>query len=630
MSNPLLEAIASPDDLKELERNQLVQLSAEVRQRIIDVLAQKGGHLSSNLGAVELTVALHYVFDSPKDKFLWDTSHQTYAHKLLTGRGGLFDQIRQYQGLCGFSNPDESLHDHFFAGHAGTALSLALGMAKNRDLSGRNESVIAVVGDAAFTCGLTLEALNNISPDLKNFIIILNDNAMAISENVGAISDLFGRLMNNPKSDLTLTAALQKKFGHHLLRRGRSVCLSGQSLVSPAGFFAQFGLSYYGPFDGHDVKRLVSLFESVKEREVGPIVLHLLTNKGQGMDLATEDPTGYHGPKGFDLRTGQLKTGDPAQLTFPKIFGRQILKMAETDPSLVVITPAMSAGSCLDPMRDQFPDRCLDVGIAEGHAVTCAGGIAYGGKMKVVCSIYATFLQRAFDNLFHDICLQKLPVLFAIDRGGIAGGDGHTHNGIYDISFLYAMPNMVICQPRNGQLLVELLESAFSWGRPTAIRYPNLSTEAPSQPLQPRPLATGELIARGADLLIIALGHKCATALEVREKLRAEVKVEATVVDPVFLKPLDADLLHRLLLTHKMVVTIEEHSLEGGLGMIINNFLISQGYSQAQVLNIGIAPQFVAQGDHRSLTRELGLDADSIAEQIALHFSLREGALQPV
>lgn len=613
--------MSSTRQLKEIKIDQIPAVCTSLRKRIIEVMAKKGGHLSSNLGVVELTVALHRVFDSPSDKILFDTSHQVYSHKLLTGRDDQFDQIRQYKGLCGFSNPEESEHDHFFAGHAGTALSLALGLAKNRDLAGRDEFVLPVIGDAALTCGLTLEALNNIPPDLKNFVILLNDNAMAISQNVGAITDVLGRLMNNPTRSgdwETLSSAVLSKF-----RRGRSVCVEGKSLVSPAAFFAQFGLSYYGPFDGHDVKKLVLLLEKVKSGDLGPIVLHLLTNKGQGMSMATEDPTGYHGPKGFDPATGKLKKVDPSVTTFPKIFGRHIHKMAKNDPSLVVVTPAMSAGSCLDPMREEFPERCQDVGIAEGHAVTYCGGLAYGGKMKVVCSIYATFLQRAFDNLFHDVCLQQAPVVFAIDRGGIAGGDGHTHNGIYDISFLQAMPNMVVCQPRNGQLLAELVESAFEWKRPTAIRYPNLPTDGPSGSLQGRPLGRGEILRRGSDLLIIALGHKCQTALEVAERL------DATVVDPIFVKPLDTDLLERLMLGHKMVVTIEEHCLEGGLGSAVNHFILSQGYDQTQVLNIGIPPQFVAQGSHGELTAELGLDTLSITDQITQHFSLREGALSP-
>lgn len=623
---PLLESILEPSDIRSFSNSQLQELCSELRRRIMEVMAVKGGHLSSNLGSVEITVALHHAFNSPKDKFLFDTSHQTYPHKLLTGRNDRFDTIRQFQGLCGFSNPKESPHDHFYAGHAGTALSLALGMAKNRDLAQRSEFVIPVLGDAALTCGLTLEALNNIPPSLENFIIILNDNAMAISKNVGAVTDILSRLMNNPTArgiERDIGHALASiPYGSELVRKGKKVATSLKNLVSPAGFFAQFGVSYFGPFDGHDVKKLTSVFQDVKAKRLGPVVLHLLTNKGHGMELAVQNPTSYHGPKGFDLKTGQLKTGDPNQVTFPKIFGRHVLKMAQADPSLVAVTPAMSAGSCLDPFRDEFPERCLDVGIAEGHCVTYCGGMAYGGKMKVVCSIYATFFQRALDNLFHDVCLQELPVVFCLDRSGIAGGDGHTHNGIYDISFLYAMPNMVICQPRDGQKLKELMESAFHWGKPTAIRYPNLPTSESDRPLVYREVGKGEVLVHGKEYLIIALGHKCETALEVREQLLAETGIGATVVDPIFVKPLDANLLHRLLLTHDKVITIEEHSLEGGMGMVVNDFIASQGYLQAQVLNIGIPPEFIAQGSHSELSQALGLDAPSITRQICTHFSL--------
>jgi 1-deoxy-D-xylulose-5-phosphate synthase len=633
-SYPLLESITSPAEIRTLSMSQIQELCSQLRQRIIDVMAVKGGHLSSNLGAVEITVALHHTFNSPKDKFLFDTSHQTYPHKLLTGRNDRFDQIRQFQGLCGFANPKESPHDHFYAGHAGTALSLALGMAKNRDLAQRNEFVIPVLGDAALTCGLTLEALNNIPSSLENFIIILNDNAMAISKNVGAVTDILSRLMNNPT-----TRGIEREIGHalanilpgecgrELVRKGKKVATSMKGLVSPAAFFAQFGVSYFGPFDGHDVKKLISVFQDVKAKRFGPIILHLLTNKGQGMDLAVQNPTCYHGPKGFDPATGKLKKGDPNQMTFPKIFGDQILRMAQADPSLVAVTPAMSAGSCLDPFREQFPERCLDVGIAEGHCVTYCGGMAYGGKMKVVCSIYATFFQRALDNLFHDVCLQELPVVFCLDRSGIAGGDGHTHNGIYDLSFLFAMPNMVICQPRDGHQLRELLDSSFRWGKPTAIRYPNLTTSDSDRPLVQREVGRGEVLAHGKEFLILALGHKCETALQVHERILAETGIAMTVVDPVFVKPLDVDLLHRLLLTHDKVITLEEHSLEGGFGMIVNDFIITQGYRQTQVLNLGIPPEFVAQGSHGELTKSLGLDSESVANQICNHFSLSREAI---
>lgn len=625
MPDRILPNIQSPDQLKELSIGQLNQLASECRERIIEVMAVNGGHLGSNLGTVELTIALHKVFNSPEDKFIWDVSHQTYVHKLLTGRNDRFDQIRQFKGLCGFCHPKESPHDHFFAGHAGTALSLGLGVAKNRDLTKRNEYVIPIIGDATLTCGMSLEALNNLSHHLQKFIVILNDNAMSISQNVGAITQILSRLLSNPLTnklhqEIDSLVTRIPNYGSTIAKQGHKLTGSLKNLVSPAPFFEQYGLSYIGPVDGHDIKKLIEVLEGVKDSQ-WPVLVHVLTQKGQGMDEAIKNPTPYHGVRPFNRDTGKLLPIASPKPTFPKIFGAHLLKMAETDPSLVAITPAMSCGSCLDDFMKRFPDRCIDVGIAESHAITYAGGLAYGKKMKVVASIYSTFLQRAFDNLFHDVCIQELPVVFAIDRAGISGPDGVTHHGIYDISFLNAMPNMVITQPRNGHVLKELLESAFHWGRPTAIRYPNMATEEFDQPLQHRELGKGEVLAEGSELLIIALGHMNTTALKVREQL-IEKGITATVMDPVFVKPLDSDLLCRLLLTHSHIVTIEEHSAICGLGAILNNFLMTQGFNQVHVLNCGIPETFLDQGSHAEIINEIGLTADKISARILQHFDL--------
>lgn len=625
MHYPLLSKITSPEDIKNFSLAQLIELASEIRHRIIEALSINGGHLASNLGSAELTIALHKVFNSPEDKFIWDVSHQTYTHKLLTGRNDRFHTIRKHKGLCGFSHPKESVHDHFFAGHAGTALSLALGVAKNRDLTKRQEYVIPIIGDATLTCGMSLEALNNVPRDLKRFILILNDNAMSISKNVGAITHILSRLLSNPTTnklyhDLDAFVSKIPSYGSMLSKQGHKITESLKNLVSPAAFFEQYGLSYIGPIDGHDIKKLVDTFERLQNLE-WPVVVHVLTNKGQGMEEAIKNPISYHGAKPFDRGTGKFLPIVSPKPTFPRVFGTHLLRMAENDPSLLAITPAMSAGSMLDDLMKKFPERCLDVGIAEGHAVTFAGGLAYGRKMKVVASLYSTFLQRAFDNLFHDVCLQELPVVFAIDRAGLAGPDGSTHNGIYDISFLNAMPNMVITQPRNGQLLKELLESSFTWGRPAAIRYPNIATEEGNQPLVERKLGQGELLAEGSDILLIGLGHMVNTALQVKERL-AEDGIDASVLDPIFVKPLDGELLCRLLLTHKRIVTIEEHSVVSGLGAIVNNFLMSHGYSHVQVINIGIPETFVEQGSHAELLNELGLTADKIYQRLAVQFNL--------
>lgn len=625
----LLNQIQSPADLKKLTLPKMNQLAAEIRQRIIEVMSINGGHLASNLGSIELTLALHRAFNAPEDKFIWDVSHQTYAHKLVTGRNDRFDKIRQHKGLCGFCDPKESPYDHFYAGHAGTALSLALGVVKNRDLTKRNEYVIPIIGDATLTCGMTLEALNNVSRDLKRFIIILNDNAMAISQNVGAITRILSRILSNPTThkihqEIDTLVSKIPSVGPTLSKQGHKIADSLKNLVSPATFFGQFGLSYIGPVDGHDIKALLETFEGIKDSH-WPLVVHVHTNKGQGMEVAIQNPVTYHGVKPFNVDTGKFLPVANTLPTFPKVFGAHLLKMAENDPSVVAVTPAMSCGSCLDDFMKKFPERCLDVGIAEGHAVTYCGGIGYGKKMKVVVSVYSTFLQRALDNLFQDVCLQEIPVVFAIDRAGIAGPDGATHNGIYDIAFLNAMPNMVITQPRNGQLLKELLESSFTYGRPVAIRYPNLNTETGSEPIQHRELGKGEILAEGSELLLIGLGHMANTALKVREILLQE-GIEATVLDPIFVKPLDTELICKLLVTHQKIVTMEEHSAICGLGSILNHFLMSQGYNQVQVMNFGVPEAYIEQGSHASLINELGLTPEKIAKKILQNFA----ALKPM
>jgi 1-deoxy-D-xylulose-5-phosphate synthase len=573
-----LATIDHPSQLRSLPLSALDELAAEIRERIISVLSVNGGHLSSNLGIVELTIALHTAFDSPTDKLIFDVSHQTYPHKLLTGRNSRFDTIRQYQGLCGFAHPKESAHDHFFAGHAGTALSLALGMLKRRDLIGESGYVVPILGDASLTCGLTLEALNNVPALGKRFIAVLNDNDRSISENVGNIKQLF--------------------------RNG-----------AQAPFFQQFGFTYLGPIDGHQIPQLLDALSYAKTLP-GPVLLHVLTTKGKGMPIAIANPTPYHGVRPFDLCSGKILPSPSSKPTFPKIFGKTLLEMASRDPTIVCVSPAMTAGSCLDELFAKYPERCFDVGIAEGHAVTFAGGLASGKQLKVVCSIYATFLQRALDNLFQDVCMQEAPVLFALDRSFISGPDGSTHHGIYDIAFLNAMPKMVIAQPRDGHLLKELLASAFDWERTVAIRYPNLETEERDAPIKKRTLGRGELLAPGSDVALFALGHTVSTAWEIREKL-ARQGIEAAIVDPIFVKPLDAELIAEMLSIAKVAVTLEEHAVLSGFGSIFNSFALQQGFSAIPILNFGIPDVWVQFGKNSQLMRELELDADSIAARIA-------------
>lgn len=623
---PLLNSIAGPEDLKKLSLTQLENLRDEIRERIIAVLATTGGHLASNLGIIELTIGLHKVFNSPQDKIIFDVSHQSYVHKLLTGRNNRFQTIRQTNGLSGFCHPKESDHDHFFAGHAGTALSLALGVAKRRDLQKQDEYVIPVIGDATLTCGVSLEALNNISRDLKKFIVILNDNEMSISKNVGAITQILSRMVNSPTTNWLSQEldALVKRvpgYGTKLSHQGQKITESIKNLFSPAAFFEHFGLSYIGPIDGHDLKQVIDALEGVKNSS-WPVILHFLTKKGQGMQEAIKNPVTWHGAKPFCVNTQKFLPTASNKPTFPKIFGKHILEMADRDESIVTVTPAMSCGSCLDPFVQKYPERCLDVGIAESHSVTFCGGLAHGGSLKVVSSVYSTFLQRAFDNLFHDVCLQELRVVFAIDRAGIAGGDGQTHNGIYDISFLNAMPNMVIAQPRDGDLLKDLLESAFAWNRPVAIRYPNIETSESGRPIEKRILGRGEILSSGKGVVLIGLGHMAYTALAVKETLK-EYGVNATVVDPIFVKPLDTDLLTDLLLTHSTIVTIEEHSAMTGLGSIINHHLLTNGFSNVQSINYGVPETFIEQGKLSDLLNEIGLTKEKIVANLVQRLNLK-------
>lgn len=613
----VLEKISNPKDLKNLSIKKLNILAEEIRKKIITVLSTNGGHLASNLGIVELTIALHYVFDSPYDKFIFDVSHQSYTHKILTGRNQKFDTLRQFKGISGFSNPKESIHDHFHLGHAGTAISLGLGLCKNRDLFNRDEHVIPIIGDASLTCGLTLEALNNIDENLKRFIVILNDNKMAISENVGNIKNILSRLLSNPTSNklyLDMQKLLLKipNIGNRLANQQKKITESLKNLVSPASFFEEQNLSYIGPIDGHDILKLIKTFKAIRNTN-RPVIVHVKTTKGKGMTKAILNPTSYHGVKPFNISTGDFITNP--QLTFPKVFGNHLLEMAKTDPNIIVINPAMLKGSNLTEFRKTFPDRCIDVGIAEGHAATLAAGIAFNKNLKVVVSIYSSFLQRAFDNVFHDICLQELPVVFAIDRAGLCGPDGPTHHGIYDISFLNALPNMIIAQPRNANILKELLNSVFDWKKPTAIRYPNLETETSNKPLQKRKIDSYDILNEGKTILIIAIGHMYKIALEIKEILN-ENGYNPTVLDPIFIKPLNEALFLELFKTHDYIITLEEHSITSGFGSIMNNFIIKNNIKGLDVLNFGLPDKFIEHGKYQDLLKDLNLDANFISKKI--------------
>lgn len=609
----LLERV---ERLKEFSKEELEILSEEIRKKIIDVISKNGGHLSSNLGIVELTIAIHYVFNSPRDKLIFDTSHQTYPHKLLTGRYKVFDSLRTLGGISGFSAPDESLHDHFITGHAGCAFSTALGVSRARDFKNDKNYIIPILGDASFTCGLTFEALNNIPKNLKNFIAILNDNKMAISKNVGNIKHILSRFINSPTSNKLYQEFIKivekAPFGETLAAQGQRIKESLKNLVSPAAFFEHFGLSYIGPIDGHDIKKLIDTLEASKKIE-GATIIHVLTKKGKGVDEAYKDPTKYHGVTSLESKK------DPRP-TFPKIFGKELTYLAKKDEKIVAITPAMLAGSSLLEFQEKFPDRIFDVGIAESHALCFSGGLAYDKNLTVFVFIYSTFLQRGFDNIFHDIALQNLPVTIAIDRAGLSGAYGSTHHGIYDIGFLNSLPNLIITQPRNGDLLKDLVKSSLIWKRPLAIRYPNLRTD---ETRDSRVLEVGkaEVLKEGRDLLIVALGHMSDIADEVYNNLK-DMGILASLVDPIFIKPLDEELFLKLCSSHKYVITIEEHALMSGFGSIFNSFLLRNGLKN-DILNFGISDRFKEHGKNSELLKSEGIDSKNITKKIIERFQLK-------
>lgn len=625
----ILNQISSPEDVKTLSFTDLPLLAEQMRHKIISVLKKTGGHLASNLGIIELTIALHYVFCSPKDKFIFDVGHQAYPHKLITGRNTeAFHQIRHDDGLSGFTSPAESDHDFFFSGHAGNALSLALGIAKATPSS--ESHILPILGDAAFSCGLTLEALNNIHSDLSRFIVILNDNNMSISNNVGSMSKNFSRWIHHPKMGLLsrrMNDRIKKipSFGHTLAKYGHKLSLCLKSLFCPIPIFEQFGLAYVGPVDGHNIKKLISVLHTVKHLPF-PVLLHVCTTKGKGLEIAQNNPSKYHGVSANFTTIPEDKTL-PSLLptvTYPDVFGQTICDLGETTPNLHVVTPAMSLGSRLESFKEKFPERFIDVGIAEGHAVTFSAGIAKA-KAPVICSIYSTFLQRAIDNVLHDVCMQKLPVIFAIDRAGLAFGDGCSHHGIYDLSFLRAMPGMIICQPRSAPLFRQLLLSSITWGAPSAIRYPNIAVlhndPLPIDIHTKRHPGLGEILSQGEDLLIIALGHMCSAALSIKMRLLSH-GISATVVDPVFIKPFDNNLFSILLMTHTKVVIIEEHSIYGGLSSEFNTFLATHNFT-IEILHFAIPDTFIGHGDKESLLKKVGLNEEYMTNRILTYFNFR-------
>jgi 1-deoxy-D-xylulose-5-phosphate synthase len=622
----LLDKINSPVDLKKIPLEKLPQLAQEIRDRIITVVSRTGGHLASNLGVVELTIALHYVFDLPKDKLIWDVSHQCYTHKLLTGRKDRFESLRQYQGLSGFTKRKESEYDSFGAGHASTSISAALGMVCARDQKGEDYKIIAVIGDGALTGGISFEGLNNAGAQGKNILVVLNDNAMSISKNVGAVSKYLTDLLTDEKYN-KLKAEIWEMVGR-FKRRDKIRAMVAQAEESIKGFlvpgviFEKLGFRYFGPIDGHDINQLVKTLEHLKNFK-GPKLLHILTQKGKGYKFAEEDSPKFHGIGKFDKVTG--KSNDVGKKAYTDIFGQTMVKLAEMDPDLMVITAAMCLGTGLLDFSLKFPKRFYDVGIAEQHGTTFACGLATSG-VKPVFAVYSTFLQRAFDQMIHDMALQNLPVILAIDRAGLVGEDGPTHHGAFDLSYLRQIPNIIVMAPKDGNELKDMLYTAVNWGKsPVAIRYPR--TAIPDKEIKEGfnllPLDKWEVLRKGKDLLILAAGSMVYLATDAASELSTE-GIEAEVINCRIIKPLDEKLLLSSLKRFDKILTVEENVLSGGFGSAIAEFIFEKGIQKIDLRRSGIPDKFIEHGSRKELLNLLGLDKEGIVKAVKQMVKIKE------
>ncbi len=599
--------------MKQLSPAALEELAAELRQEIIKTVTVTGGHLASNLGVVELTIALHRVFDSPRDKIIWDVGHQSYVHKLLTGRKDKFNTLRQYGGISGFTCRDESEHDPFGAGHASTSISAAMGMVAARDLAGGDYDVVAVIGDGAITAGMSFEALNQAGHLGSRLFVILNDNGMSISPTVGALAKLLSRVrLNRPvrrveKRSKKILAALP--LGRKFAEFGEFLVGKIKGLVIPTPLWEALGFTYIGPIDGHSIRDMEHFLTQVKNTSTKPTLIHVVTTKGKGHSPAEEDAVYFHGVSAMGGSSNGVQT-------YSEVFAQTTLRLAREEPKLVVITPAMPEGNCLNIVEAEFPNRVFDVGICEQHAVTFAAGLATQGYIPVV-AIYSTFLQRAFDQIIHDVCLQELPVVFAIDRGGIVGDDGKTHQGTFDISYLTLIPNMVVAAPKDENELQHLLYTAVKSGKPMAVRYPR--SPGLGVPLDAAlheiPLGKGEVVREGSDVAIIALGTSVSPSLEAAQRL-ARKGIEAAVINARFAKPLDKALITDLANRVKNIVTVEENVLNGGFGEAVIKLLEESGLGDTRVRNIGIPDEFVEHGTQSILRAKYGLDTDGIVRRV--------------
>ena len=619
----LLDGIRSPADVKQLTLPQLEQLAAEIREELITVLAKTGGHLGPNLGVVELTIAMHYVFNTPEDHFLFDVSHQAYVHKLLTGRRDLFHTIRTPSGLNGFMLRTESEHDCYGAGHAGTALSAALGMAVARDKQGGKEHVVALAGDAAFTCGITFEALNNVAHHTKKLLVILNDNEWSIDKNVGAIAAYFNKLVTNPNFDSLHERAgklVKKLAGSSAFRMAQRAEASAKGILWPSLIFEELGLKYYGPVDGHDIPTLIHTLEFLK-RQDRPLLLHVLTTKGKGFEPALQRQKKFHGLGPYDPETGETRPA--GQATYSEVFADTLTKLANDNANIVAITAAMPNGTGLDRFQEKHPDKYFDVGIAEEHAVLFAAGLAAKG-MKPFVAIYSTFLQRAFDPVVHDVCLQNLPVVFCMDRGSLSGDDGPTHHGLFDISYLRGIPNIVHMVPKDEDELADMLYTAMLHDGPIAIRYPRgavcgVPVKATAAVL---PIGKAEILQRSENdrVAIFSLGAMLPMAGEIAEELEKE-GIGAAVINARFAKPLDSAMIEYFAGKVDVLLTLEDHALMGGFGSAVLEELSNLRIA-TPVERIGWPDQFIEHGKPDDLRAKYGLIASAALEKLRSHLQL--------
>jgi 1-deoxy-D-xylulose-5-phosphate synthase len=615
----LLSQIGTPADLRRLLPSELPQLAQEIRREIVRTVAKVGGHLASSLGVVELTLALHYVFDTPRDRLIWDVGHQTYAHKLITGRRERFSTLRQSGGLCGFPKREESPYDVFGAGHSSTSISAALGIAQARCLRKEDFKVVAIIGDGSMTAGLAFEGLNQAGAMDKDLIVVLNDNELSISPNVGALSSYLNRLMTGHTA--TRIRDKIKNFLSQLPRIGRPALKwakyaeeSFKGFLLPGLLFEELGFKYVGPLPGHKIESLIDTFRNIKELH-GPILVHVITTKGKGYPPAERDPVTFHGVGPFNPETGDAYPPKDRHLTYTQVFGQTMARLAREIPCLVGITAAMPQGTGLDAFAGEFPERCYDVGIAEQHGITFAAGLAAEGFVPVV-AIYSTFLQRAYDQILHDVCLQDLPVVLALDRGGIVGADGPTHHGLFDFSYLRHIPNMIVMAPKDENELQHMLKTAVCCGRPAAVRYPRGNGwKGPlDEDVRELPLGKAEVLEEGKDLVILAIGS-CVQAAVAAHGLLVEKGIRAAVVNARFVKPLDEDLICSSAVQTGKVLTVEENALQGGFGSAVLELLEEKALKEISVRRVGIPDVFVEHGSQEELRHKYGLDAEGIARE---------------